>query len=98
MLVWQWSSWVWVLMLVQSTLGAELTLRSEFVAGGFQNPLFLTAAPNDNTRLYVVEQPGRIRIIKNGTLLATPFLNIASKLTFGGERGLLGLAFRPDYA
>jgi glucose/arabinose dehydrogenase len=45
----------------------------------------------------VVEQPGRIRIVRDGTVLATPFLDIATRISFGGERGLLGLAFHPRY-
>ena len=48
-------------------------------------------------RLFVVEQPGRIRIVANGALAPAPFLDIASRLLSGGERGLLGLAFHPDY-
>jgi glucose/arabinose dehydrogenase len=64
---------------------------------GFNNPIFLTHA--GDSRLFVVEQGGRIRIIKDGNTLATPFLDINDKLISGaGERGLLGLAFEPDYA
>jgi hypothetical protein len=59
--------------------------------------LFLTAPPDD-PRLFVVEQPGRIRIIDDGTLLPVPFLDITDRVRSGGERGLLGLAFAPDYA
>jgi glucose/arabinose dehydrogenase len=48
-------------------------------------------------RLFIVEQNGRILIYKNGALLGTPFLNLMSKVAFGGERGLLSLAFHPQY-
>ena len=48
-------------------------------------------------RLFVVEQPGKIRIVKNGALLPTPFLDISDMVGYGGERGLLGLAFHPSY-
>jgi glucose/arabinose dehydrogenase len=78
---------------------AALSLTLTQVAGGLSNPLFLTAPAND-TRLFVVEQPGRIRIVKNGQLLATPFLDIAALTSFvaGSERGLLSMVFHPQYA
>ncbi len=68
------------------------------VASGFSFPVFLTAPPGDTARLFVVEKAGVIRIIKNGTTLATPFLDITALTTKGSEQGLLGLAFTPDYA
>ena len=67
------------------------------VVSGLSNPLFLTA-PAGDSRLFIVEQPGRIRIVRNGELLQTPFLDIASRVRSGGEQGLLGLAFHPSYA
>ena len=60
--------------------------------------VFLTSPPGDKNRLFVVRQAGQISIIKNGTNLATPFLDIAGTIASGGERGLLGLAFHPQYA
>src|SRR5438132_1452190 len=55
--------------------------------------------PNDGSgRLFVLEQGGRIRIIQNGVLVATPFLDITSKIESGGEKGLLGLAFHPSFS
>jgi len=68
------------------------------VASGLSSPLFLTSPPGDNARLFIVEKTGRIRIVTNGTLLATPFLDISSQVSNGGEQGLLGLAFHPQYA
>ncbi len=68
------------------------------VASGLSTPLFLTAPPGDNSRFFIVEKLGRIRIVKNGTLLGTPFLDISSQVSGGGEQGLLGLAFHPQYA
>ena len=54
--------------------------------------------PDDGTsRFFVVEQPGTIRIIDHGSLLATPFLDIHTKVDFNGEKGLLGLAFHPNF-
>jgi glucose/arabinose dehydrogenase len=68
------------------------------VESGLQFPLLVTAPPGDATRLFVVEKRGTIRILKNGALLATPFLDLVSSVSTGSEQGLLGLAFHPDYA
>ena len=67
------------------------------VASGLAFPLFLTA-PADDDRLFIVEKGGRIRIVEDGELVGTPFLNVASLVSTGDEQGLLGLAFHPDYA
>ena len=73
-------------------------LALDTVATGMSNPLFVTAPPGDRARLFVVERTGQIRIMKNGTLLAAPFLDITGQLFSGTEQGILGLAFPPDYA
>ncbi len=65
---------------------------------GFSQPVSITHAADGSGRIFVVEQSGRIRIIKNGALVATPFLDISTRISTGGERGLLGLAFAPGYA
>jgi len=70
----------------------------ERVATGLGPLTYLTAALGDTSRLFLVEQSGRIRIVENGVLLATPFLDIHSLVSTGGEQGLLGMAFYPDYA
>lgn len=75
-----------------------VALSLEQVATGLANPVFVTAAPGDNDRLFVVELSGRIKIIKNGSLLPVPFLNIDAIVQSGGERGLLGMAFHPEYS
>ncbi|UDM52936.1 sorbosone dehydrogenase family protein [Cupriavidus sp. MP-37] len=67
------------------------------VPGEFSAPIFLTA-PAGDARLFVVERAGRIRIVRDGALLATPFLDINALTTTDGERGLLSMAFDPDYA
>jgi glucose/arabinose dehydrogenase len=68
------------------------------IAAGLDFPLFLTSPPGDS-RLFVVEKGGAIRIIKDGALLPTPFLDITHEVSSeGGEQGLLGLAFPADYA
>jgi glucose/arabinose dehydrogenase len=76
---------------------APLELSLQLVTDGLTAPVFLTA-PNGDTRLFVVERNGRILIVDNGTLLATPFLDIQSRVNSSGERGLLGIAFDPQYA
>jgi glucose/arabinose dehydrogenase len=65
--------------------------------GTFSSPVYVTAPPADKHRLFVVEQGGRIRVLKDGHELSTPFLDISSKVLSGGERGLLSMAFAPDY-
>jgi glucose/arabinose dehydrogenase len=76
----------------------EVTLRAVEVASGLSNPLYLTAPAGDD-RLFVVEQPGRVRIIRGGVVLAQPVLDITAKVSqSGGERGLLSIAFHPSYA
>src|SRR6266404_8286938 len=69
------------------------------VGSGLSSPLFVTAPPGDFNRLFIVQQGGQIRILnlKTGAMNATPFLTV-SNLQSGGEQGLLGLAFDPDYA
>ena len=71
------------------------------VATGLQFPVFVAGAPGDSTRLYVLERAGRVRIIKDGVLLAQPFLDITALCQNPkplDSRGLLGLAFHPDFA
>ncbi|MBA3421829.1 MAG: PQQ-dependent sugar dehydrogenase [Thermoleophilaceae bacterium] len=67
--------------------------------GTFAFPVYVTSPRGDTARQFVVEQSGQIRIIKNGRTLRRPFLNISSIVEFDeGERGLLSMAFAPDYA
>ena len=72
----------------------SLVLRT---LGTFSQPVFLTQPNGDSSRMFVVEQAGRIRLIRNGKKVATPFLDISKLVSCCGERGLLGLAFAPDY-
>ncbi len=76
----------------------ETPLTTVLVASGLDQPLYVTHAPGDHARVFIVEQGGKIKILKGGDLLPTPFLNIASVVKNSGERGLLGLAFHPGYA
>jgi glucose/arabinose dehydrogenase len=68
------------------------------LATGMSHPLYVTTPPGDRGRLFVVERTGAIRIIKNGVLQATPFLDITARVSTGDEQGILGMAFPPDYA
>jgi glucose/arabinose dehydrogenase len=68
------------------------------IVSGLNFPLYLTAPPGDLSRLFVVEKGGVVRIVKDGTLLPTPFLDISGQVSVMGEQGLLGIAFDPDYA
>ena len=65
--------------------------------GGFDSPVYVTSAPDDPDTLYVVEQPGTIRIVRDGTIAGT-FLDIKSLVVCCGEQGLLSMAFSPQYA
>lgn len=94
-----------LLMLATSALAASAAgtwpradgLRASPVVRGLRAPLFVTSPPGD-PRLFVVEQPGRIRVVRDGKLLERPFLDLTDRVGYGGERGLLGLAFHPLYA
>ncbi|MGQ0815758.1 MAG: PQQ-dependent sugar dehydrogenase [Gemmatimonadota bacterium] len=72
-------------------------IRLEVVTTGFSSPVHLIA-PNADQRLFIVEQRGTIRILKNGQRLVTPFLDIRSRVRSGGEQGLFSVAFHPAYA
>jgi glucose/arabinose dehydrogenase len=73
-------------------------LTAVLFARGFTDPLDLQVPAGDRNRVFVVEQVGRIRIVRAGAVLPTPYLDISSLTSAGGERGLLGLAFHPRYA
>jgi len=73
--------------------------RLEEVAAGLARPLFVTHAGDGSGRLFVVEQEGTVRILRDGRILDEPFLDLRPRIdNASGERGLLGLAFAPDFA
>jgi len=78
--------------------GAVPPLALELVADGLDQPLFVAAAPGDSSRLFVMEKAGSVRVLVDGVLSPDPFLDLADQVVANGERGLLGLAFHPDYA
>ncbi|MBB6098905.1 glucose/arabinose dehydrogenase [Deinobacterium chartae] len=72
-------------------------VRLEAVVSGLEAPVAVTHAGDGSRRLFVLEQGGTVRVVRDGRLLETPFLDISDKITSGGERGLLGIAFHPQY-
>lgn len=86
-----------ILLLVCQISGhAQSGLRSRVYASGFSQPVAIVQDPLDRSIQFVVEQAGRIRVIRSGTRLETDFLDLRSAVVSGGEQGLLGLAFAPD--
>lgn len=77
---------------------ASAQMRLVTYASGFTTPVAIAQDPTDPLVQFVAEQGGRIRAIRNGVVQATDFLDLRGKILSGGERGLLGLAFAPDYA
>ena len=84
--------------------GAAQQHRSERPAGlalkrigSFDNPTYVSGAPGFPKLLFVVEQPGEVAVLRGGHRLSHPFLEIGDLVDFGGERGLLSIAFPPDY-
>jgi cysteine-rich repeat protein len=76
---------------------AGTRVATERVASGLENPLHITAPALDPNRVFVVEQRGRVRIIENGVLLPGAFLSIEGRVSCCDERGLLSIAFHPDF-
>ncbi len=74
----------------------EITI-DQIIASGFTRPVQVTHAGDGSQRLFVVEQTGQIKIIKDGAVLATPFIDLSSNIVCCGERGLLGVTFHPEY-
>jgi glucose/arabinose dehydrogenase len=76
---------------------ARTQLGLKPVASGLSSPVYVASIPGQPSKLYVVEQVGRIRVLVNGKLSAKPFLDIRSKVRVGSEQGLLSVAFHPNY-
>jgi glucose/arabinose dehydrogenase len=86
-----------LLTLAAPIVSGATTVVLKPVVSGLDNPVYVTSAPDGSGRLFVVEQPGRIRVIKNGVLLPTPYLDITDMTSKGDEQGALGLAFHPAF-
>src|SRR6476469_206603 len=87
-----------VLALVLQSHAAAAQLRPVTYVSGLTQPVAFVQDPGDATVQYVVQQNGIVRAIRNGTLQSTAFLDLRPAISTGGERGLLGIAFPPDYA
>jgi glucose/arabinose dehydrogenase len=81
-----------------AAVSAPPAIALQKVAGTYTRPVYVAAPPGDTTRLFIVEQGGVIRIVKNGIPLPQPFLDLSGQITSGGERGLLSMAFSPQFA
>ena len=86
------------LLLTLGPHGAEAQLRAVPYVSGLSLPVAFVQDPSDPSIQFVVEQAGRIRVIRAGALQPAPFLDLTASVLSGGERGLLGLAFPPDHA
>lgn len=87
-----------IAILLSVPAGAFGQLRAVLVADGLQKPVSFAQNPADASMQLVAEHRGRLRVLLGGQLLAAPFLDISSEVGSGGELGLLGVAFAPDYA
>jgi glucose/arabinose dehydrogenase len=76
---------------------AQAGLGLNLVAGGFDQPVDVVSTPSQPSRVYVVEQSGRVKIIQNGAVLAKTFLDLRGRISCCGEQGLLSIAFNPRY-
>ena len=86
-------------LLVWNRVGtAQAPVMVRVFASGLTAPVAFVQDPGDRTIQYVVQQGGRIRVVRSGVVLPTDFLNLTSAIVSGGEQGLLGLAFAPDSA
>jgi glucose/arabinose dehydrogenase len=80
-----------------SRAGAGATGLALDQIGSFQAPVYVDSPPRKPKLLFVVEQPGTIRVLRNGKKLSRPFLDISDRVQFAGEEGLLSIAFHPKY-
>src|SRR5262249_39231633 len=82
---------------VQEPSSSTVTIDLQPVVTGLSSPVFVCNAHDGTNRLFIVEQPGVIKVLQPGSSTPTVFLDISSRVMFGGEQGLLGLAFHPQY-
>jgi len=89
-----------ILVLAIATPNSHAAIEAVRIATGFEVPLYVCAPPGDNTRLFVAEQHGKIKIINvpSNTVNPTPFLDISSEVGQGQGPGILGMTFDPNYA
>jgi glucose/arabinose dehydrogenase len=76
---------------------SRINLGLTEIVDGLSQPLLVTHAGDGSGRLFIVEQTGRVRILTDGALVSTPFIDLSRSVSHAGEQGLLGLAFHPSY-
>ena len=87
-----------VLVLAPPASAAAAAAPELVTVGEFSDPVALAAPPRDASRLFVVERDGIVRLVKDGVVAPAPWADLTEPVLAGGERGLLGMAFAPDYA
>jgi glucose/arabinose dehydrogenase len=87
-----------VVLILMWASPALAQLRGELVASGFTQPIAFVQDPTDQSVFVVVQQDGRVRVLRSGAVQATDYLDLRNVVLNSGEQGLLGLAFAPDYA
>ncbi len=92
------SAWVVSLTVAIYPAEAAAQIGAELLVTGLRNPVAVVADPADRSVLYVVEQGGLVRLVRHGSLVEAPFLDLRAAVRSGGEQGLLGLALAPDHA
>jgi glucose/arabinose dehydrogenase len=90
--------WLATILIAAAPATAFAQLRTEVYATGFSQPVAFVQDPTNRSVFFVVEQAGRIRVVRDRAVLAQDFLNLTGEVACCGERGLLGLAFPPDAA
>ena len=85
-----------IVILACGAADAAAQIRARVFASGFTNPIAIVQDPADPTVQFVVEQRGRIRVVRDGIVQPSDFLDLSTVVRSGGEQGLLGLAFPPD--
>jgi glucose/arabinose dehydrogenase len=90
---------IMILFITGTSIKAQFTLQNAFPNLSFSSAVFLTHAGDSTDRIFVVEQAGRIKVFPNDQAVSSvkEYLNITDRVSSGGEKGLLGLAFHPDY-
>jgi glucose/arabinose dehydrogenase len=91
-------AFVFTAMAIAAGAPAFAQMRADLIVSGLTQPVAFVQDPSDATVQAIVQQNGRIRILKSGVLQATDYLNLSSVVVNSGEQGLLGMAFAPDYA
>src|SRR5688500_8904527 len=93
----------WLILLASLAAGlaapaaSQAAPRFEPLPGSYTEPMYLTAPPRDTTGVFVVERGGVVKVVRDGTPQSQPFIDVRGVVTTNGERGLLSMAFPPDY-